>query len=117
MKSLKLKNGDLTIDARNNLELIDGFKEIGQRVKLILETRLGEWFLNENFGFNYEVIQTKSLDKDAIRVELLEALEQEEEFEELLEFDVDLDRKERFLNLTFKAKIDGEEIIEVIEIE
>ena len=110
MKSL-VKNGD-DID----FEYIEGREEQRQRIKTLIETNLGEWFLNDEYGFDYSAIQEKNVELEDIRIALIECLEYEESFEDLEEVNFELDRQTRKAVITFTALVGGSRLTEVVEL-
>lgn len=112
MKTFKLINGDLSIK-NNNFELIDSNEDIVQGVERIISTRLGEWFLNQEFGLNYDNITQKNYDEDLVRLDFIEALSLDPRFEELLEFEI-IQKPNRVGEIKFKARVSGIEVQEVI---
>ena len=77
MKSFKVdKNGDLIIE-NGDLVMIDGKEEIRQSIERILTTNVGEWFLDMEFGLDYQAIQGKGKTKESIKLAITEAIYQE----------------------------------------
>ena len=58
MKSLYLdpETNDLVITDKMGLETVSGVDEAAQHLRILLTTRLGEWFLNTQYGFEYDAI-------------------------------------------------------------
>ncbi len=48
---LLTEDGDFSFDAGRNMQMVEGDDELLQAVRLTMTTNLGEWFLNEGFGF------------------------------------------------------------------
>ena len=115
MNTLKIVDGDLSI-TKGSLDMVDGQQEIKQSIERILSTNKGEWFLDESFGLDYSNLQVKNFDEELIRLDFIEALSQDPRFEELLEFTIDYDSKKRAANINFKARIDGVEVKEVLNL-
>lgn len=112
MKTLKVLNGDIVFKNKE-LEMISEKEEIKQNIERIISTRLGEWFLNQDFGLNYENITQKNYDEDLVRLDFIEALSLEPRFEELLEFEI-IQKPNRVGEIRFKARVSGVEVQEVI---
>lgn len=77
MKTFKLDdNGDLVIE-NGNLVMVEGKEELRQSIERILSTNINEWFLNANFGLDYEAIQGKGKSKESIKLAIAEAIYQD----------------------------------------
>ena len=115
MKTFKIVDDDIVFDSINNIEMVEDEEEIMQCVQRTLSTNLKEWFLNEAFGLDYAAIQTKQVDKDNIRIALLEAIFQESRVEEVTEINIEFNHKERNILISFKFRTaNGEQEGEVI---
>lgn len=116
MKTFKIENGDLVFDNLGNFEIVEGIDEIAQSIERILTTNIGEWFLNIDFGLNYNEIKGKGIDKQGIELALRDAIFQDERVDEVEFEKINIDNKNRSLEVIFNIKtIDGErEEIEVI---
>ena len=55
MKSLYLdpESHDLVFDDRMGLQMVSGTDEAAQHLRLLLATRMGEWFLNIRHGLDH----------------------------------------------------------------
>ena len=104
MKALKVLNDDI------QLELIEGDGELVQSIERTLSTRLGEWFLNTDFGLNYEVIIQKQFDIEEIKLAVTEAILQESRVIEVLSINVSVDREKRQSKIDFIARTENTEI-------
>lgn len=74
--AFKIKNGDIAIE-NNNIQIVEGPKEIEQSIKERLELAQGEWFLNIEWGLNQEPFKTKRYQLDLIRASVIEAIKQD----------------------------------------
>ncbi len=112
MKTLLLnEQGDLQLDGQNSLRMVEEADEKLQSVRLLLGTNTGEWFLNLLHGLAYEtLLGQKQPSEELIRAAFLEAFEQEERIEEVLELSFEFDRAQRHLTVSFKVRMDGEVI-------
>ena len=107
MKTLKVdKDGDL-FDKHKELEIVEGGEEICQSIERTLTTRMGEWFLNTNFGLDHEhLANVKRLDLDLARSAIYEAIMQETRVSEVIDIILDPDYRKRVLKVSFKARAD-----------
>lgn len=76
MKTLKLVDGDLSF-SDIGLEMVDGKDEIAQSLRIILATRLGEFYLDDTVGLDTSVILTKGFDEGAAHDAIIDALMQD----------------------------------------
>lgn len=72
MRTLKLDNGDLVISS-GDFAMIEGDAELAQAVELTMETALGEWFLNPDFGMRREPFENKPYNDEDQRAAIIEA--------------------------------------------
>lgn len=120
MKTLKVnQEGDIELDGRMNLRMVEGVDEKVQSVRMLLSTAQGEWFLNTQHGTDYwDILGAKpDANEQQIRETIMEALEQEERVTEVLEFKTEYDGKTRKLYITLKLKMDGEPVEVAQELE
>lgn len=115
IKTFKIENGDLVFDDTCNLMLIDGVDEIAQSIERILTTNIREWFLNIDFGLDYSKIKGKGKSKESIKLAVREAVFQDDRVEEIEFQKVEINTKQRSLNIVFNIVLDGE-TIEGIEV-
>ena len=114
MKTLKVdKNGDLVFDKHKELEMVEGGDEICQSIERTLTTRMGEWFLNVNFGLDHEhLVNVKRLNLDMARSAIYEAIMQEPRVSEVIDIILDPDYQRRVMKITFKARADDGTTVE-----
>jgi phage baseplate assembly protein W len=101
---------DLKFDGSNNLELVSNEDEVNQSTRILLNTRKGEWFLNEIFGLDFEPFQNKEVDEEEIRLAIFEALEYDERISEITELNVSFNNITRALTVNFIANATTEVI-------
>lgn len=116
MRTLKIQNDDLIFDGQNDLQMVEGRDETAQSIERVLSTNIGEWFLNIEHGLDIALIRDKLAEDDRKRLEIIRALSQDPRFEELKEFNMSFDRRERKLQLSFTALMKSGETIEVEEV-
>jgi len=116
MRTLLLQNGDLVF-SKGALQMVEGPEEVAQSCRIILGTRRGEWFLNPDFGLDFDVFLGKSPVRDQMEDELRAALAQEPRIRSVDDITITADTRARTLLLTFTATaVDGETITEEVTI-
>lgn len=99
MKTFKFENGDLVIDGSGNLELVYEEDEVVQSVRMLLLANVGEWFLDESFGLDYDAITDKGQSVKDIEFALREAIFQDDRVDEVLINALDIDSSNRKLRV------------------
>ncbi|MBU5214348.1 hypothetical protein [Heyndrickxia oleronia] len=100
MKSFKFNDdGDWILN-----EMVEGDDELIQCLKHLIYTRVGEWFLNEVYGFQRDVIEVKKADERDIVEAVSDAIYQEPRISEIVSIDYNLDKIKRKLTLNFVAR-------------
>ena len=79
MRNFKLNDGDLVLNAENNLEMISSNDEIGQCIERVLTTNKNEWFLDLSMGLEFSAIWGKGSTENIIKQTITEAILQVEE--------------------------------------
>ena len=112
MKGFALdSNGDVIIE-KDKIKMIDDIELIRQTVQTVLGTNKGEWFLNINEGIDFNNFLGKKKDDEIIKNEILQGLQQVDSSFVLENFSCDFDKKNRKLDIYFKAKnSDGKEVL------
>ncbi|WP_416730311.1 DUF2634 domain-containing protein [Fictibacillus sp. JL2B1089] len=78
MKSIMIDAyGDLVFEQGSFLMVKDD-EELAQSVRIVLQTALEEWFLNEGFGLNRETFLTKTFNETEARDSIIDALSVED---------------------------------------
>ena len=111
MKAFKVDDkGDLVIE-NGDLVMIDGDDELVQSVERRLGTNKNEWFLDTEYGLDYEAIRGKGVTRDRAELVLTEAIYQDDRMEDAALTGFSIDNKLRFeaLNIVIQAK-DGREL-------
>lgn len=120
MKTFKIIDGDITFDGQNDIAMVEGEEEEAQCIERALSTNEGEWFLNILHGLNRKVIQTKGIDEESIRLELMKTISQEERVAEIQELDLQFEKRVRKLHIYFKVRmhsgntLQGEEVLNIV---
>lgn len=102
MRGLRLVDGDLAFDSNRELSMIDGLDEIAQSLFIIVQTRLGEFYLDENVGLDQSAILTKQFDEDVAHDAIVEALMEDDRVEEVT--DIQFIQTGRTLSISFSVK-------------
>jgi phage baseplate assembly protein W len=77
MKTLLLnQEGDFVLEQGSFL-WVEGDEELAQSVRVILQTRLGEWFLNLGLGLDRNTILGKNFNEVEAKSSIIEALAEE----------------------------------------
>lgn len=112
MQSLKLdKDGDLVME-NNDLQIVKDKDELVQTFRTVLRTNKNEWFLNPELGFDYAVILgVKEIEEEALRLALQDAAEQMDEIYNIDEIEINFDRRNRKVIISFiVTTVDGERL-------
>lgn len=110
MKALELLNGDLVF-GNGDFKLIKGEKEVAQCIAISIGTNLKEWFLNESFGTDFNLLLGKST-KDEARAEVMRVIAQEDRVVEINNIDIIDDRSNRVRVILFNVKLTDGTILE-----
>ncbi|MGA4517194.1 DUF2634 domain-containing protein [Solibacillus silvestris] len=105
MKTLGLINGDLSFEGGDFI-VIEGVEEVQQCLEIMLSSNLGEWFLNEDFGFNYHMALENPEDEE-VQAEIARVLAQEERVTTIDEITTTRDKKLRTLEAGYTVSIVG----------
>jgi hypothetical protein len=106
---------DLAVE-NNNLVIIEGADEVGQRLKTNLKLFQGEWFLNQTIGVPYfQEIFRKGISPDRIAAFFKREILITPGVIQLLEYDQQIDAATRLLTISFKAQVSNGSIIQVTQ--
>ncbi|MBD8026415.1 DUF2634 domain-containing protein [Ureibacillus sp. Re31] len=109
MIDLALKDGDLIV-VDDDFTTIDGPESSAQGLEISLGTNLKEWFLDEEFGLDFNRILGKSTDEEA-RAEILRALAQDEEIDTIDSLEIISNYQDRKRKISFTVTlVDGNAI-------
>lgn len=90
-------------------------EELLQEIRSVLKTNVMEWFLDPTHGTNHSVMRGKTVSEDEVIQAVNDALEQVDRITSVDEINVEFDRRERKLTVSFRATAGEFEISEVIE--
>ena len=112
MKSLYLDpvSRDLTFDKNLNLMMVEAGDEAAQHLRLLLTTRLREWFLNIRHGLDHgEILGAKMpVDEARIRSAIYDALDRDARKIRVMVLDLEYDPHTRVLTIYLTATVDRE---------
>lgn len=117
-KTLKLTDdGDIDI-ASNTFSVIKNTdEELLQYIRTILNTRKGEYFLNTEIGLSHDNLIGANFNPDKLKVDLLEAIFQEERIASVDRLDISFDDTERRVYADFQATtVEGDTVEEQINV-
>jgi len=117
MESLLLdETGDLVM-VDGDLQLTRDMDEVEQLLRTLLQTNKNEWFLNENEGFDYSVVNgVKQIDEDALYIALNDVAEQIDEIESIEDVEVEFNRRTRQAHIKAVAYLVNGESFEFEEV-
>lgn len=95
--------GDVVIKD-NNLSMLEGNEIYIQAFRQLLQTRLGEYFLNSDEGMDFDVfLGRKEFNEDEMTQALYDVASQLNEFVKFARIDFDFDKASRKLTIYFEA--------------
>jgi phage baseplate assembly protein W len=110
LKTIKLSDGDLVFE-KGDFQLIEGMEEIQQCTEIILGTNKKEWFLNPDFGIDFNNLREKATD-NMIENEIIEGVAQEPRIEFLETIEVIRNKPTRKASVYFEAQLTTGEVLE-----
>lgn len=91
------------------LEVIEGDDELIQNIKHLIYERVGEWFLNQDHGFQRNVFEEKGYTEGEIVQSIYDAIYQEPRITEIIKVDYNFNRMTRLLSLSLRLRtVEGE---------
>jgi phage baseplate assembly protein W len=110
MKSLYLdpESRDLVINDRMGLQMVSGTDEAAQHLRLLLATRMGEWFLNIRHGLDQGELlgQKMPAAENRIRAAVYDAVKQDSRDIRIQSLDLEHDAHARTLTIRLTATVD-----------
>lgn len=101
-------NGDVIIK-KNKIEIVDGDNLTIQKIKQILLTNYGEWWLDKKEGLNQRDILVKNPNYQIIKDQIRQAINQVDDNLVVTKIDISEDSINR--HLIINLNIDGKELI------
>lgn len=94
-----------------DLPIVRGVDLIRQRLKQRLLTIQGEWFLNTEIGLPwFQELSQKGIEDDRVTALIMRTIAETEGVDEILEFDLGINRKDRRLRVDFRVTSPAGEI-------
>ena len=118
MKSFLLNqvDDDLALDSIRNLKMVDGIEEVKQRLRLSLTTNTEEWFLNLRFGYPWFPLLPDNAPPEKFKSEVVKVLDNDPAVVEIIDIDVDFNRRQRELRIDYTCRTDEEQFSERVVI-
>lgn len=106
MKSILLTNeGDFQLN-EGSFSWIEGDLELAQSVRVLIQTRKGEWFLNEEHGMDRTSILGKNFNANETKSDIIEVVSQEPRIAAIEKIDFVTLNRVLYVDLTLR-KDDG----------
>jgi hypothetical protein len=111
MISFLIENDDLVFNEQNELKMITGNDEKAQSIQRTMTTNLKEFFLNERFGFDYRILQQKTINKNYLRMGINDAVTIDPDIKSIDNLTVSGPTPERTASIIFRVLLkDGTSI-------
>lgn len=108
---------DLEFDGTQRLRMVDGLDARKQRIRLRLGTHTKEWFLDTLLGVPWLELVEKGTSEARIRAEVIKALLNDDEVEQVDELRIGKLGSERILPIEFVARLrSGEQLADRVEV-
>jgi len=101
---------DLVLDKTRSIKMVENKEEAAQHVRLLLSTRLNEWFLNTQYGLDHGTILGRKFpqsDSD-IRAAIYEAVHLDERNIQIHSMNLDYNEKTRVLTINLILSVEDE---------
>jgi len=104
---LRLTDGDVTIDPFDLQLNEQGLEAVGQRIQITLNTFLGEYFLNTEFGAPWlQTVFRKGVSKNLIDTQIKNVIIAVPGVLQILQYTSVINNTLREMSITFKARVD-----------
>lgn len=119
MKTFKIVDDDIVLDAQNNIEMVEGTEELMQSIERGLTTNTEEWFLNLEFGLDHRAVRGKGKGLEDIKLEIMETIYQDERIQAIDITNIEVDSNRSLIIEGMVTDIEGVGIPlqEVVEFE
>ena len=113
MKSFGLNNAHDVDIVNNTIQMANGAELKRQSVECTLHTKIGEWFLNDSLGIDFDsmLVRQKDMDEETIKAIILRGLYQVDDTFTMHDFRMGYDKKERKLSISFTVTTESGESI------
>lgn len=112
MKAFSLDGDDLEFNGKEFV-VLHGIEQLAQEAELSVGTIKGEWFLDEEAGFDMSSITTKPFNANEFRTDLIASLEGTSSTLSVTKLDLDLNYQSRKAFVTFEAITDQNELLQI----
>ncbi len=111
-------DGDLALDGQGNLRMVEGPDEAVQVMRILFLTHVEEWFLNLYHGTDYRRILGRKprAHEEQMREAVMAAMAQEPRVEDVLSLEFEYDPQTRGLTISWEAVMDGEAVMDTVEV-
>lgn len=117
MKSFGVNNNHDIVIENGIIQLSEGAELTRQSAECVLNTKIGEWFLDDDMGIDMDAMLGKQApDEDTIKGVLLEGLQQIDETFEITAFEMTFDKVKRKLKIELTAMTESGETINLSDI-
>lgn len=104
------ETGDVLI-VDNEIVMISGDSLLQQKVKNVISTNMGEWFLDWDEGIDFGNLLGKGTTEEMAKYEIERGLKQVDSTLEIASFTRDVDTRTRKATVTFEAKTENGETV------
>lgn len=109
-------NGDAIFTDKNVFEVNKKYEDIAQRLKFKLLLDRGDWYL-ENLGIPWSSIifkiKNKKTQEKEIEKYVKKTIEEDKDFKEWINFDLNINERNRSFEINFAIKIKNDSVISV----
>lgn len=117
MFSPKIVDGDLVIDENGDIVMVEDDEELAQSIRMVLQTRKGEFFLDPDHGLVFDNLLGKEASQDEAHEDIVEAVSQEERIASVEEVIFNEDRKNRKRSVSLVLRKETGEILTIEKVD
>ena len=110
------ENGDIVIAKEKSgkqIQMVEGNDLIAQKIMTVLGTNIGEWFLDDTEGIDFDFIIGKGITEDMLMTQIYSGVHQVSESFYVSDFNVDIDKKTRTATISFTVEDNGITILQL----
>jgi hypothetical protein len=117
MKNFELNDEHDVVIENGKILMAEGTELTRQSAECVLNTKIGEWFLNDDVGIDMNALLGKNFpDDDEMKSIILQGLRQIDETFEITAFKADYDRATRKMKIELAAVTESGETIDLSDI-
>lgn len=117
MKNFELNDEHDVVIENGKILMAEGTELTRQSAECVLNTKIGEWFLNDDVGIDMNALLGKNFpDDDEMKSIILQGLRQIDETFEITAFKADYDRATRKMKIELTAMTESGETIDLSDI-